>query len=225
MGRGRTLWEMLTDWAAGPVEFRYYNPLKARVGHAVDIDIIDWRDKGFFLREIREYKRLISGKKFLFADYVLLARPLGHDDIWLRLRLNPVSDAGRTGDASHHVLLLQLDHECEYNEELHNTVKARTGIFQITENGEVKEEFTRINDVRGSYKATVTIIRDDNQDRRVTSDEIEKRRLEYWDYWREISDDAGQPVTEFLFVEMDTEDGWFEIWRGKEIDPRKVAVL
>jgi hypothetical protein len=26
-------------------------------------------------------------------------------------------------------------------------------------------------------------------------------------------------------VEMDTGDGWFQIWRGMEIDPNKVSVM
>ena len=56
-------------------------------------------------------------------------------------------------------------------------------------------------------------------------DEVERFQLEYWDYWREIQDLAGQPVTQFFFVEMDTRNGWFQMWRGTEIDPKKVMVL
>ena len=70
----------------------------------------------------------------------------------------------------------------------------------------------------------VTIVRDVNLDKRVTRDEIEKRRVEYWDYWREVKDEAGQPRREFLFVEMDGENGWFQIWKGMEIDPKRVMI-
>ena len=53
---------------------------------------------------------------------------------------------------------------------------------------------------------------------------VKKKDVEYWDYWREIKDEAGQPFNEFCFVEMNKEDGWFTIWQGKEIDAQNVTV-
>ena len=35
MAKGRTLWEMLLDKLSGPLEFHYYNPLRARICSAV----------------------------------------------------------------------------------------------------------------------------------------------------------------------------------------------
>ena len=55
--------------------------------------------------------------------------------------------------------------------------------------------------------------------------EVEKRHCEYWDYWRDVKDEAGQSRCEFLFVEMDAENGWFQIWKGNEIDPKRVVVI
>src|SRR5687767_14756910 len=96
MARGKTLWEMLKEaFSTSPVELKFYNPLKARVGNAVSVDTFDLREYNFFLQEIREYKRSIHGREFQLADYVLLARPLGGEDVLLRLRLNPVADASR----------------------------------------------------------------------------------------------------------------------------------
>lgn len=223
--KGKTLWEMLVDKLSHSQEFKYYNPLHTRVGHAVTIDTIELRDYNFFLREILEYKRRIGPNQYLFADYVILARPLEGEDVLLRLRLNPVDEKERTGDSSHHVLLLHLDEDMAYDEGLHKVVNDSTKKFQVIEDGKVVEEYFRINDVGRSYKAQVTRLRDIDQNGKVEKSEVEKLKLEYWDYWREIKDEAGQPKLQFLFVEMNSADGWFQIWKGEEMDPKKVLVI
>ena len=67
MARGRTLWEMLLD-RLSPVEFAYYNPLRARVGSAVTIDTVEWRDLNFFVLSLHEYRRRIGGYSYRAAD-------------------------------------------------------------------------------------------------------------------------------------------------------------
>lgn len=224
MAKGRTLWEMLLDKLKGPVEFQYYNPLRARIGSAVTLDEVEWRDLNFFVLSIHEYKRTIGGQEFRFVDYALMARPLGGEKVLVRLRLMPVDDPDQAAGVTHHVLLLQLDDDLPYDAGLHKVVNDGTKKFQVREDGKVQAEYGRINDVTTPYQAAVTIVRDVNLDKHVTRDEIEKRRLEYWDYWREVKDEAGQSRREFLFVEMDGENGWFQIWKGSEIDPKQVVV-
>jgi hypothetical protein len=224
MTKGRTLWEMLLDKLQGPAEFRYYNPLHARIGSAVTLDDVEWRDLNFFVLSIHEYRRTIGPREFFFVDYTLVARPLGRDKVLVRLRLMPVDDPEQAAGVSHHVLLLQLDDDRPYDRGLHKVVNDGTKKFQVLEDDTVQAEYERINDVTSPYRAEVTIVRDLNLDKRVTRDEIEKRRVEYWDYWREIPDEAGQLHHEFLFVEMDGENGWFQIWKGSEIDPKRVVV-
>jgi hypothetical protein len=225
MAKGRTLWEMLTDAVQGPAELRYYNPLKARVGASVTIDDLDWKDYTFFIREVREYRRVISGREYPFVDYVLVARPLNADEVRVRLRLNPVEDPDAAGGLTHHALLLHLSDEMAYDEGLHNVVTDTTRKFQVLQDGKVTEEYYRLNDVTDSYKAQVTVLKDADHDNRVTPDEVERLEIEYWDYMREVQDEAGQPVTEYLFVEMDRNNGWFQIWQGREADPQKVLVI
>ncbi len=225
MAKGRTLWEMLLDSLKGPVEFEYYNPLRVRIGTAVTIDQIEWRELNFFVLSIHEYKRTLEGQDFRFVDYALLARPLGGDKVLVRLRLNPVDDPEQAAGLTHHVLLLKLDDDMPYNEDLHKVVNDDTRKFQVLEDGQVQAEYWRINDVATSYKAEVTIVKDVNQDKHVDRNEVEKRQFEYWDYWREIKDEAGQPQREFLFVEMDAGNGWFQIWKGSEIDAKRVMVI
>jgi hypothetical protein len=224
MSRGRTLWEILTGSLTGPAEFKYYNPLHAKIGAGFTIDDIEWRERNFVVCEIREYKRRVAGKQFLFADYLLVDRPLNAPEIRLRLRINPVADPQAERGLTHHALLLRLEDDLAYNQELFNAVQAPTKTFQILEGGKVEAEFSRINDLTEPYRAEVTVIRDPDANQRVDPDEIETLQLKYWDYWREIPDAAGQPVKEYLFVEMDSKTGWFQLWRGQAIAPEKVAV-
>jgi hypothetical protein len=225
MARGRTLWEMLMGHFQGPLEFRYYNPLRAKVGSAILLDEIEFRDHQFSVKEIYEYKRTINGNAFLFCDYVLLARPLHQDEIVLRLRVNPVADPAKVAGPSYQVLLLWPFDSLAYNEGLHQAVTDDTQKFQVIENGVVQEEYYRVHDVASAYRARVAILRDEDSNQRVDADEVETMILEYWDYWRETQDDAGLPFTQFLFVEMNTANGWFQIWRGREIDPQRAFVV
>lgn len=222
--RGKTLWEMLVAKFQGPTELSYYNPLKARIGSSLTLDEIDLRDLHFFVKEIRQYRRVIGEQEFTFVDYVLLARPLGEDDVWARLRLVPIEGA-EEGGMTHTVLLLRLYDEFAYDEAFHKVVTDTTQKFEVVEDGQVTEEYWRINDVTESYKADVSLLKDPNNDGTVDTDEVEKVQLEYWDYWRDTPDEAGQPVRQYLFVEMDAGHGWFQIWRGGETDPQRVMVI
>jgi hypothetical protein len=217
---------MLVERFGGtPTEMTVYNPLKAKVGSAATINTVEWRDFNFFITEIREMKRTIGGREFLSVDYALLARPIGADDVAVRLRLNPVDDPKRAAGLSHDVLLLRLYDQLAYDKGFHDVVADTTGKFEVRQDGQIVEEYWRVNDVKTSYQAKVALVKDLNQDKRVTRDEIERRSLEYWDYWRETTDEGGQPMRQFLFVEMDHKDGWFQIWRGEPIDPNKVMIM
>jgi hypothetical protein len=225
MSKGKTLWEMLMAKLHGPVELHYYNPLKGKIGSSIMINEIDLRDYNFFIKEIRQYRRFIDRKQFLFVDYVLLARPLHGEDVWVRLRLNPVDDPNAAGGLTHTALLLRLYDEMAYDEGLYKVVTDTTKKFEVIENGQVTEEYWRLNDVSSSYKARVSVIKDENKYGQVDEDEVEKVELEYWDYWRDTTDEVGQPLRQYLFVEMNSENGWFQIWRGQEVDPQKVLVM
>lgn len=225
MAKGRTLWEMLMAKLHGPVELHYHNPLKAKVGSSIMIDDIDLRDDNFFIQEIRQYQRTIDNRPFFFVDYVLLARPLHGEDMWVRLRLHPVDGRQAAAGLRHTALLLRLYDEMAYDEGLYKVVTDTTRKFEVIDNGQVTEEYWRINDVTSSYKAKVAVIKDENKDGQVEEDEVDKIELEYWDYWRDTTDEVGQPLRQYLFVEMNTDNGWFQIWRGQEMDPQKVLVM
>ena len=225
MPRGRTLWEILLDKFGGPSELRYYNPLKARIGVSVTIDTVELRDLNFFLQEIREYRRRIGPQEYTFVDYSILARPLHGDDVSLRLRLNPIADPQKAAGLEYNVLMLRMEDEMEYSDDFQKVLNDPSGLFQIRDNDVVKEEFQRLHGLKTPYQAMVSYLRDINQDHRIERDEIDTLELKYWDYSRQIKDEAGQPLDEYLFIEMDGETGWIQMWRGCEMDPRKVIVI
>jgi hypothetical protein len=215
---------MLLDKIQGTAELRHYNPLRARIGSSLMINELDLKELNFFVKEIREYQRRIGVQQFTFVDYVLLARPLDQEDVWARLRLVPVEGV-EAERQSHHALVLRLYDEFAHDEAFLKVVNDTTRKFEVVEEGKVTEEYWRINDVTDPYQAQVAVMKDTNNDGTVQRDEVETIRLEYWDYWREVKDEAGQAVRQYLFVEMDTQSGWFQIWRGQEVDAQQVIVF
>jgi hypothetical protein len=224
MAQGRTLWQMFTDWAHGPRELGVFNPLKAQMGRSVSIDDIEWREHSFNLIGIRQYKRAIEGREFTFVDYVLYERTLHGEEMTIRIRVNPAENGYYTGQLNQ-ALLLTMEDDMAYNEGLHQVLKDPTGIFRIENDGKVTAEFTRLHGLHDPYKAEVTVMVDEDHDKRIAKDEVSVEKIEYWDYWRDVPDAAGQMAKEYLFVEMDTSNGWMQIWRGQEFDPNKITVI
>lgn len=218
-----TLFEILKEKFSKkqpPQESKIYNPIGAKVGCGMTIDELDFRDKNFFVREIREYFTVMGGVEFKGVDYVVKSAPLKGDPVTLRLRLAPTNDVRQP----FRIITLSLYDNLEYNEGLHNVVKDTTKKFIINEGKEDEETFWRMNDVGISYKAKITTLVDKNSDGEVDEDEVLNSNIEYWDYSRNTKID-GADTEEFLFVEMDAETGWFQIWRGQEIQPEQVMVL
>ena len=75
------------------------------------------------------------------------------------------------------------------------------------------------------YRAYVAVLADLDQDGKLEMAEVKRQEIEYWDYWREVPDAAGQPTTQYLFVEMDKQNGWFQLWKGEDMDPQRVLVI
>lgn len=219
---GKTLFEMLCDKMRGPIELQVENPLKLKIGTCVTIKDIDYSGLVFNVQKILEYKRVINGKEFKFTDYMLSARPFDAEVVNLKLRLNPIADPDIASGLTHSCLILKMYDELSYTEEFHNIVKDTTKQFQVLLDDVVSENYWRINDVQDSYKTTVTMV---ENDKATSRDELPQFKLEYWDYHREIVDEANQKLVQYLFVEMDADTGWFQIWRGMEIDTMLVSVL
>ena len=117
--------------------------------------------------------------------------------------------------------MLKLYDEFAYDEGFFKVVTDTTKKFEINQEDKCTETYYRINDVQDSYKPIVTIVKDNDQN----MGSVDKLNLEYWDYWREDIDEGGTKYNQFLFVEMDRNNGWFQIWRGQEINLQDITIL
>jgi hypothetical protein len=218
--KGKTIWEMLMERVRGSgngagISFR--NPLELQVGSALNIahsNGPEYADYDFSVQEIREYTRHIGGKDFSFTDYVLRGVNKNSfaagDALTARVRVVP-NDSG-----AYDSLLLRIYDEFAFAQDFLEVVKDATGVFEVTDEASgAAEEFHRINEVRDSYEAAVLVISSTTADGKGSAGKAEAVKLEYWDYWRDVEVE-GVNTKEFIFVEMNSDSGWFQIWRGRE---------
>lgn len=221
--KGKTLWAMLLERVHGnsngqatPVKF--HNPRDLRIGSPVAMAFAngpEYTDYNFTVQEIREYVRRIGGQEFGFTDYLLHGVNTKTFDadhgMTVRLRVVPNQAGG------HDSLILRLFDEFAFTEDFLGVVKDTTGIFEATDDKSgVKDTFSRINDLRDSYEAAVLVISQTTPGGQVPPGKASYAKLEYWDYWRDMDIGIGKTAKEFVFVEMNSETGWFQIWRGRE---------
>ena len=229
---GKTLWQRWTEKPEKPVELQYFNPCELKIGNSVTVDVLDYRQYHFTVNQIREYKRYELPDGAPFTDYVLLAKPVDKEDVWVRLRVFPKTDRMPPFQA----VLLSLYFECANEDSpdsawvaLDKTVRDKTGKLQDLEDGKVVGEYWRPTDANGNqilreYNASVNIIQA-SANGKVEKSGVQQQSLEYWDYSRIVKDEANQKLEEFLFVEMDKDNGWFQLWRGAEVDSRNIVPM
>lgn len=219
--KGKTLWEMLCERVrahGNGAGIAFYNPLDLRIGSPVTVPYSNgpaFVDFDFTVQEIREFNRRIGGQEFHFTDYALRGISTKSFDsaqaMIARLRAVP-NQAG-----AHDTLLLRLEDEFTFSEDFLGIVKDTTGIFEVVDDKSgAKDTFSRINGLRESYEAAVLAVAATTADGKAVPDKTSPTRIEYWDYWRDMDIGDGHVAKEFLFVEMNSETGWFQIWRGRE---------
>jgi hypothetical protein len=221
--RGKTLWEMLVARVHGSsngngAATSFANPLDVRIGTPVPIPFAngpDLADYDFSVQEICEYVRRIAGQEFSFTDYVLRGlnrKTLDADQVMrIKLRVLPNQAGGRD------TLLLRLYDEFGFAEDFLSVLKDSTGRFEAREEGaDACDTFERVNDLRDSYEAAVLVVSETTPDGKAPPGKASASSVEYWDYWREMEIVAGNTAKEFLFVEMNSQTGWFQLWRGRE---------
>lgn len=219
-GQGKTLWEMLkTRLNKAGASIPFYNPLDYRIGGLISLakGHPEFEAYDFTVKEILEFTRRIGGQEFKFADYVLSGtntKTFDADDA-LTLRVRAIQNPAGAFDS----LLLRLYDEFTFDAAFLDVVKDTTGLFEITDDDTgATERYQRINDVKDSYEAAVLLITGTTEDGKAQPGKAKPMKLEYWDYWRDAPIGDG-PATkkEFVFVEMNSDTGWIQIWRGEEI--------
>lgn len=197
-----------------------FNPLGARVGGAISINSIDYKDVRFRVKSINEHSIHLNKETHQIADY-LLADVFNKNSVKLRV----ISDLA---NKNHDLLVLNLYDEMSYSEDFHNVLKDESKKFVIDNDDDpenvLHEEFWRVNDVKSSYLSDVKMLVDTNNDGKIEGNEITNSQIEFWDYSR-MTDLDGVEAEEFVFVELDKENGWFQIWKGFEIIAEKISVF
>lgn len=193
-------------------EFKYFNPILAKIGNKFTIDYIGFRDIFYELKEIVEYTR----KNLKFCDYVLSS-----GDNTTRLRLFP-------NTKSYDVIVLTKYDEMRFSKDLDAAVRDVSGEFIITM-GENEERYFRPQTLgerlKEPHQVVTKVISDVNNDGEVEENEVYLVKMEYWDFARITNDEAGQEFTQHLFVEVNLKTGIQTMWRGEEIDLNKVNLL
>jgi hypothetical protein len=219
--KGKTLWEMLMERLHGGgngAGIAFANPLDLRVGSPIAVAYSngpEFTDYTFTVQEVREYTRNIQGQAFPFTDYVLRGvitkAPDADTALTARVRVVP-NQAG-----AHDALLLRVYDEFAFAEDFLAVVKDTTGLFKVTDDESGAEStYARINDLRESYQAAVLVVSETTPDGKGAPGKVAPAKVEYWDYWRDADIGGGRTAKEFVFVEMNSDTGWFQIWRGRE---------
>ncbi len=219
--KGKTLWEMLCERVrshGNGAGLAFENPLELSVGSPLNVSYAngtEFADYNFTVQEIREYTRRIGSQEFRFTDYVLRGVSTksfaAGDAMTARVRVVPNQAGG------HDALLLRLYDEFAFAEDFLGVVKDTTGIFEVTDDQSgAKETFSRINDLRESYQAVVLVVGETTAEGKAAPGKASPVKVEYWDYWRDADIGAGHTAKEFFFVEMNSDSGWFQLWRGQE---------
>jgi hypothetical protein len=219
--KGKTLWEMLVERlhkSGNGAGIPFFNPLDSRVGAAQRIAYSngpEFENFDFSVQEIREYTRRIGTQEFRFSDYVLRGVSTksfeAKDALTARIRVVP-NQAGANDS-----LLLRVYDEFAFSEDFLGVVNDTTGAFEISDDdsGE-KLTFNRINELKESYHAAVLVVGETTPDGKAMVGKSSPVKIEYWDYWRDAEIGSGKTAKEFVFVEMNSDTGWFQIWRGRE---------
>lgn len=210
------------------VEEQYENPLDVKIGSRIRINRHDLVEHMFEVRAIREMTEKLLGGTLRIVDYDLFARVVGENpDIRMRLRLIPSDEPDPASNNTHCMIAINLEDEMSYDEEFHGIVTDEDGIFTETDNKTGEEcSFERFSsDSPEPHEVSIVIIKDENFDGTVKPDEVSHENIEYWDYARnyDINDEISD--TEFLFVELNIDNGIFQIWKGTEVESNAITVF
>lgn len=207
-------------------EGRIFNPLSLKIGDMISLNIPECQELDFQVLEISEVRRKVGGEDYPLADYRLIHRGLSDDDEKsLVLRVIPLADPDLDAGERFTLIALHAQESMEYSEDVHAVLKADEG-FSLYPGTEQEEVFpARVSDVTEPYDVVGVTIKDLNHDGKIDDSEAKRWEAQYWDFWRNVAPEGEDEKVEYLIVEMDTKDGWMEIWMGPELSPHAVEIL
>ncbi len=223
MDKKRTLWERATGANAPappvPNETKVYNPLNAKIGATVQLDVLDHRGTFYRLAALDEIDRHTN---IPMTDYCLTVSLTPTNDqtpVWLRAV--PFGVPWTPGKHDCRLIALSVFFECGWDDAarpgIMEGVKDPAGEFVINPDTPETKKYWRLHGLKTSETATVSNVR--------TSDgPIVTCQMEMWGYSRITQDEAKQDVTEYLYVQKDSKTGWLTVLVGQEIPPERVLV-
>jgi len=228
--RGRTVWEILVGSNkpdTTPLELKYYNPLKAKLGMSVTMEFEDnLSGINFFIEKIAVYKTITNGKEYLHTDYVLKGVTLDAPKP-LRVLLRLVKHEDSLNKLGCDLQVLQVMDEFPWDEGFYENVlcnDARQFRVERDDAGnELREPivYWRVDNVPDPYRADVTILSDQDGDGKVAEEELTRYSTTYWDYHREMDKST---ALEYVWVEMD-ETKHFVLYRGTQVTADQIMVI
>lgn len=196
------------------IEDQHWNPMKWIINTRVNISLEQYYGQDFLVKEVRENTEIIDDQKSVFTDYMLVNGPCGDSQLHLRLRAMPLIE--KKDDRDFCLILMELADEQEFDEDLMASLKDSESDFLIIQkDDEESVQYDRLPS--GSWEPHIVSLKsmfDKDGDGRVKQDEVGQEKIQYWAYSRE----AGETV-EYLFVELNVTNGWFQTWKGIELDP------
>lgn len=233
---GRTAWEILTGTNKPvPVEGQYPNPLELKIKGNVTVNTIDYGRHLLQVSEIWSWDRKINGKSFTMTDYVLRATGV---NVLIRVfpRENP------TDEMKYHVLVMHQYFPaepgamgwCDISADILGAANDPSGEFYNHRGEENEEKFWRVGG-KIPIPCTVHIIKDENGDGKIDAKEVSHIPYTIWDFHRETHDEAGQPMVQYLYVQLcgkfvdpttvNGGDKTIIMYSGEEISPQKIMAF
>lgn len=173
--------------------------LKLKLGDALPIEPASIRNLRFTISEIRAS---VAGSNYPIVDYV----DSGHK---VRLRLIPGLDSN--SQTNYRAIVLRLYDSFSNDQGMLDVVRDDSKLLKIEDITDPKkithDEFWRIGDIADCDVTQLNIL---------SSEGHGHTEIESWAYSRLIDVD-GIETEEFIFIEMNLQDGFFEIWRGCEV--------
>ncbi|HEX4142980.1 MAG TPA: hypothetical protein VHY91_05480 [Pirellulales bacterium] len=195
------------------------NPARVfALGDVVEIETALTRNQRFIVDQIQVWS---AGPVHLMLDYVLMSVPRTVPQCPARLRLMPSHSS--KSKATHRVVMLTLYDSLAHTEDMNDLVRDTAKNFVIIEDADptkvVHDEFWRVNDLDDPHVCEVTPVASAGD-----KGSPKSTKFQFWDFSR-LLDVDGVETEEFVFVEMSTDSGWFQIWRGVEVTSSQIDVL